>query len=129
MAAGKLLTCSLPTIALLALFAAPVLAAGGPTYRYDAARNGASPERLKTPLHLQWVYVPKQAPQPAWREPGRVTAPPGLRLCLTGCRSAGAGILWLLGRPQDVRTRPGDGAGTMELLCRGPDSLRPDGGR
>ena len=58
-------------IALLSLFAAPLAGADWEMYRYDAARSGVSPEQLKTPLHLQWVYLPKHPPQPAWPEPGR----------------------------------------------------------
>ncbi len=58
-------------IILLSVITAPVVGADWPMYGYNAARSGASPEQLKIPLHLQWVYVPKHAPQPAWPEPGR----------------------------------------------------------
>jgi len=56
---------------LLSMLAAPDVRADWPMYGYDAARSGVSPEQLGTPLHLQWTYVPKHAPQPAWPEPGR----------------------------------------------------------
>jgi outer membrane protein assembly factor BamB len=37
------------------LLAMPSLAADWPTWRYDAARTGSSPEPLAEALHLQWV--------------------------------------------------------------------------
>ena len=40
-----------------------------PGYRCDNARSGACPEGLPTPLHLQWTYVPRHKPRPAWPEP------------------------------------------------------------
>ena len=58
-------------IILLSLLAGPAIGADWPMYRCDAARSGASPEQLETPLHLQWVYTPQHAPRPAWPEPGR----------------------------------------------------------
>ena len=55
------------------LACAAVLRAGQsgtwPTFRYDNARGGASPEELQLPLHLQWTYVPRHKPRPAWPEP------------------------------------------------------------
>ena len=71
METGRLLRSVVVGIVLVSVLAAPAVEADWPMYRYDAARSGASPEQLKTPLHLQWVYVPKHAPQPAWPEPGR----------------------------------------------------------
>ena len=72
MAARGFLRSVVAGIILLSVLVAPVVGADWPTYRYDAARSGASPEQLKTPLHLQWVYVPRHAPRPAWPEPGRM---------------------------------------------------------
>ncbi len=51
---------------------APLLyAEDWPTWRYDAARTGASPGQLPPALYLQWVrqYAP---PQPAWPEDERL---------------------------------------------------------
>jgi len=71
MATGRLVRSIVVGIILVSVLAVPAVEADWPMYRYDAARSGVSPEELKTPLHLQWVYVPKHAPQPAWPEPGR----------------------------------------------------------
>jgi len=68
---GIILVSVLTAVMLLNLFAEQGTATDWPMYRYDAARSGVSPEQLTTPLHLQWTYVPKHAPQPAWPEPGR----------------------------------------------------------
>ena len=55
------------------LSCAPLPGAGQPgtwpAFRYDNARSGASPDRLPTPLHRQWTYVPRHKPRPAWPEP------------------------------------------------------------
>ncbi len=59
------------TVVLPLLLAPTGSWADWPTYRCDPARNGASPDGLGTPLHLQWTYVPRHAPEPAWPEPGR----------------------------------------------------------
>jgi len=40
-----------------------------PTYRHDGARSGITPERLLPPLSEQWVFIPKDAPEPAWPMP------------------------------------------------------------
>ena len=71
MVPGRLVRSVVVGIVLVSVLAAPVVRADWPTYRYNSARSGVSPEQLKTPLHLQWVYSPKHAPQPAWPEPGR----------------------------------------------------------
>ncbi|MFQ6096416.1 MAG: PQQ-binding-like beta-propeller repeat protein [Armatimonadota bacterium] len=42
-----------------------------PAYRCDNARTGVSPQPLQTPLWLQWTYVPRHPPRPAWPEPGK----------------------------------------------------------
>ena len=42
-----------------------------PCYGADAARCGATPEKLRFPLTEEWRYDPAQPPQPAWPEPGR----------------------------------------------------------
>jgi len=55
MAPGRLVRSVVVGIILLSGLGAPVVGADWPMYRYDAARSGASPEELKTPLHLQWV--------------------------------------------------------------------------
>jgi len=56
---------------LLAVFS--VMCAGyaddWPTYRHDISRNGITSERLKMPLHEQWTFTSKHAPEPAWPEP------------------------------------------------------------
>jgi len=65
--------------AVLTLAAPPRVASAGrastggawPGYRYDNARSGYCPEPVAVPLALEWVYVPKHAPRPAWPEPGR----------------------------------------------------------
>ncbi len=71
METGRLLRSVVVGIILVSVLAVPAVEADWPTYRYDGARSGVSPEQLKTPLHLQWVYVPNHGPQPAWPEPGR----------------------------------------------------------
>ena len=58
------------TIVLVCMLVQGVAVAGSwPGYRYDNARCGASPEGVKAPLHLQWTYVPRHKPRPAWPEP------------------------------------------------------------
>jgi outer membrane protein assembly factor BamB len=52
------------------LFASAVKA-DWPTYGHDPARSGVTYEPIETPLYLQWVYMPKNPPQPAWPEPGK----------------------------------------------------------
>ena len=42
-----------------------------PTYLHDAARGGATSERLAVPLAANWAFVPRHAPQPAWPDPGK----------------------------------------------------------
>jgi outer membrane protein assembly factor BamB len=56
---------------LVFLFAADVLAADWPMWRYDAGRTAASPEELPAELHLQWVrqYPPLE---PAWQDEPRM---------------------------------------------------------
>jgi len=54
---------------LFCLLSAERLAGAWPTYRFDNAHSGASPNSLKTPLELQWTYLPRHAPRPAWPEP------------------------------------------------------------
>jgi len=51
--------------------AADLRAADWPQYRHDFARSGVSSEKLPSPLHRQWTYVPAHPPRPAWPEPGR----------------------------------------------------------
>ncbi len=64
------IACAL-TRALLAagILSTAAVAADWPTYMHDAARSGIAEERLATPLHDQWVFVPRHAPQPAWPKP------------------------------------------------------------
>ena len=45
--------------------------AAWPAYRANNARSGVTHEPLATPLRLQWTYVPRHAPRPAWPEPGK----------------------------------------------------------
>ncbi len=58
------------TIALLAtalaLLACPAGAEDWPTYMHDPERTGVSGESVSLPLHLQWVYKSRHAPQTAW---------------------------------------------------------------
>jgi len=49
----------------------PSLLADWPMYRHDYERSGVTEEKIETPLYLQWVYIPKNPPQPAWPEPGK----------------------------------------------------------
>ncbi len=49
----------------------PLLADDWPTYKMDAERTGATPERLTFPLVEKWVYQPSRGPRPAWPEPGK----------------------------------------------------------
>jgi len=56
----------LPTLLLLSLYAR---ADEWPTYMNDAQRSGVSAQELKTPLNLQWEYVAKHHPRPAWPAP------------------------------------------------------------
>ena len=40
-----------------------------PTYLYDNARRGFSPEKLSMPLSLRWVYTSPEPPETAWEGP------------------------------------------------------------
>ena len=42
-----------------------------PTYRYDNARSGVTPEELVPPLELGWVLQPRHRPEPSWPHPVR----------------------------------------------------------
>ncbi len=55
----------------LFLIGVSVSAADWPTYRYDNARTGCTPESLTTPLKLQWIYTPAHRPRPAWPAPAK----------------------------------------------------------
>lgn len=43
------------------------------TYRGDNQRSGVAGVALPMPLKLNWTYVPRQPPRPAWPEPGKET--------------------------------------------------------
>ena len=47
------------------------VAADWPAYRHDIGRSGCTPAAIGHPLSLQWTYVPRQAPCPAWPDPVR----------------------------------------------------------
>lgn len=47
------------------------LATDWPSYRHDSERSGVTKEEIETPLYLQWTYIPKHSPRPAWPEPGK----------------------------------------------------------
>jgi len=55
----------------IALQSADGAADGWPAYGHDAARSGVTSAEIEVPLHSQWVYSPRHAPQPAWPEPGK----------------------------------------------------------
>ena len=57
--------------ALAWMICAAAFAEDWPTYLRDAARSGVTNEKLDFPLHRQWVYVPRHAPQPAWPAPAK----------------------------------------------------------
>lgn len=59
------------TLCVLALTCYPGNAADWSMYMHDTARSGVTWEYLAPPLQLQWVFVPKHAPQPAWPHPGK----------------------------------------------------------
>jgi outer membrane protein assembly factor BamB len=42
-----------------------------PCHGHDASRSGVAGVRLVPPLHMQWQYVPRHPPRPAWPEPGK----------------------------------------------------------
>ncbi len=42
-----------------------------PTYQNDAARSGATAERLHLPLAPAWIYTARQPPHPAWPPPAK----------------------------------------------------------
>ncbi|MHC4983203.1 MAG: outer membrane protein assembly factor BamB family protein, partial [Planctomycetota bacterium] len=54
-------------VALLALPGWTLHAGNWPQYRADAGRSGYTAEPLPARLSLQWVRLPRHAPQPAWR--------------------------------------------------------------
>ncbi len=60
-------------LALITIALAPALALADdwPTFRHDPARSGVISEQIATPLNLQWTYVAKHPPHPAWPEPGK----------------------------------------------------------
>ena len=43
-----------------------------PTYRYDAARSGYTPESIPNQLVLRWVHRSAHAPRPAWPTSARI---------------------------------------------------------
>ena len=51
---------------LITVAAISVGAAEWPAYRHDAARSGATQEKLTFPMSKAWVYHPAQGPKPAW---------------------------------------------------------------
>ncbi len=57
-------------IVLFLLTGGPADAGDWPTYRHDARRSGACEATVRSPLSLQWTFVPTHAPQPAWPLPG-----------------------------------------------------------
>lgn len=56
------------TIAAI-LFHTPIIAEDWPTYMHDAKRSGKSSETVTLPLNLQWVYIMRKKPAPAWPPP------------------------------------------------------------
>ena len=62
-------------IAAVCLFTgAPLgLAEAWNTFRHDLRRSGISTEILSQELNLQWTYVPRHRPKPAWAIPGEET--------------------------------------------------------
>ena len=60
-------------LVLISFIASSVNALGDdwPCFQADASRSAVADSTLRFPLDLHWKYVPKQAPKPAWPEPGR----------------------------------------------------------
>jgi len=54
---------------ILCLAITPLGFADWPTYRYDNARSGATPQSLPASMHVQWTHTAGHAPQPAWSAP------------------------------------------------------------
>ena len=56
-------------VLFVVLFSA--ISSGGdwPTYRSDISRSGVSAESISSASYLQWTFVPKHRPQPAWPMP------------------------------------------------------------
>lgn len=57
----------------MAVCAAASVAADWPTYRHDLRRSGITSESLDPHLTLQWSFVPRYRPKPAWPMPGEET--------------------------------------------------------
>ncbi len=67
---GKRIACSGILICLVIAIAFPIAdAADWPTYRHDGARSGVTSEQLAPPLSQEWVFISKDAPEPAWPKP------------------------------------------------------------
>jgi len=56
-------------MALFAVLGTPAAAADWPTHQQNNQRTGVTSEKLAATLHLQWTYVPRHAPMPAWGDP------------------------------------------------------------
>ena len=56
-------------ILVLLSLASVSAAADWPTYLHDNARSGQTSETLEMPIGLQWTFVPRHAPRPAWDPP------------------------------------------------------------
>lgn len=62
--------CMLARVVVL-LASLSALGADWPEYRHDAGRSGFTPEPISAVPHLQWTYVPRNPPMPAWQDPVR----------------------------------------------------------
>jgi outer membrane protein assembly factor BamB len=71
---------------------------GWPTYKHDAARTGATSQKLRFPLSLRWRFTPPHAPVPAWPAPGEERARSHLDNTHHVC--AGSGMVYF-GSPVD----------------------------
>ncbi|KKM06346.1 hypothetical protein LCGC14_1744910, partial [marine sediment metagenome] len=60
---------SVLSICMIIWASAPASGADWPTYRGDVARSGASTDRIKAPLSLEWVFTPTAKPEHAWGDP------------------------------------------------------------
>ncbi|HIE08572.1 MAG TPA: methyltransferase domain-containing protein [Armatimonadetes bacterium] len=54
---------------LFALLAVFCFAEDWPTYMHDKFRSGKTPEELRPPLQVKWIFRPNNPPQPAWPPP------------------------------------------------------------
>ncbi|MGQ9730126.1 MAG: outer membrane protein assembly factor BamB family protein [Candidatus Zipacnadales bacterium] len=71
MSVSRYLSAILLEFACLTAVAPTTYATEWPTYRYNSARTGVTPENVPIPLYLQWTYQSAHSPRPAWPEPGR----------------------------------------------------------